>query len=901
MTGLRRIIASTVGDRADLPTGTVTFLFTDIEGSTRLLDRLGQRYPAVLEEHQGLLRDVFSARGGVEIATEGDSFFVVFSAAPAAVAAAVEGQRALAGHRWDPDAEVRVRMGLHTGEGTLGADNYVGVDVHRAARIAATGHGGQVVVSAPTRALVEHAAPEGVTFRDLGEHRLKDLPHPEHLSQVLAEGMAADFPALRSMGARPNNLPVQLTSFVGRRRQVDEIKAALSQGRLLTLTGPGGTGKTRLSIQVASELLDTLEGGAFFVPLATVTDPGVVIPTVIQALGLPEARGGVPLESLIDHLKDKELLLVMDNMEQVLESAGDVGQILTTTESVRVLATSREPLGLHGEREYPVPPLALPDVEHLPPVESLSQFEAVALFVERATAVRPDFRVTNENAPAVAEICARLDGLPLAIELAAARVKLLGPEAMLKRLGDRLGFVAGGGRDRPARQQTLRGAIAWSYDLLEEKERQLFSRLAVFVGGFSLDSAEAVCNPGEDLGLDILEGVASLANKSLVRQVEGTEEPRFFMLETIREFAAERLSDDPSADEVRGRHAAHFLDLAERAAPEVTGTDQVHWLDLLSAEHGNLRAALSRATERGQAETALRLAAALWRFWQMRWNLRDGLERIQGVMDMPGAQEHPEALTRALEAAGGLAYWIGDPLAEPYYAECLRLRRELGDRAAIAEALYNLSFTEIFSRGQDERRYDKAQELLDESLAIFRELDDQRGVAKVLWGLGDLFYEGGQFAKAEEYTRQALEMHSAQGDRFGVSWDLFILGLIVNKLERYGEARGYYEEALEILADARDTSGIPLVLGGMASVAAAEGDGERAVKLAAAAAGLERTYGGGLTQINEQVEQWEKQRRELIPEGREYDRLWGEGEAMGVDQAVAYALGREPAGRSASP
>jgi tetratricopeptide (TPR) repeat protein len=410
-----------------------------------------------------------------------------------------------------------------------------------------------------------------------------------------------------------------------------------------------------------------------------------------------------------------------------------------------------------------------------------------------------------------------------------------------------------------------------------------------------------VCNPGEDLGLDILEGVASLANKSLLRQAEGTEEPRFFMLETIREFAAERLSEDPDSDEVWGRHAAYFLNLAERAAPEVTGADQVHWLDLLSAEHGNLRAALSRATEEAQAETALGLAASLWRFWQMRWNLRDGLERIQGVLEMPGAEEHPEARAGALEAAGGLAYWIGDPRAEEYYEECLRLRRELGDRAAIAEALYNLSFTEIFRRDVDNRRYARAQELLEESLVIFRELDDQRGLAKVLWGLGDLFYEGGQLAKAEEYNRRALEMHRAQGDRFGVSWDLFLLGLTVHKLERHQEARRYHEEALELLADARDTSGIPLVLGGLASVAAAEGDGERAVRLAAAAAGLELTYGGGLTSINEQVEEWERQRRELIPQGEEYDRLWAEGQAMGVDQAVAYALGRQPAGGSSTP
>src|SRR5919106_6134891 len=582
----------------ELPTGTVTFLFTDIEGSTRLLDALGDRYPAVLETHQAILREAFAARGGIDVSTEGDSFFVVFRSAPQAVAAAVEAQRAIAAHRWPEDATVRVRMGMHTGEGTLGGDNYVGVDLHRAARIASAGHGGQIVLSNATRALVEPAAPEGVTFRDLGEHRLRDLPSPERLAQAVAEGLPAEFPALRSMDARPNNLPVQLTTFVGRRRELDSVKAAVRDARLLTLTGPGGTGKTRLALKAAGELLPELEDGVFFVPLAAITEPPLVMPAVAHALGLPEATPGNPTDAVIDHLRDKELLLVTDNFEQVLDAAPEIGQLLTATERIRVLTTSREPLGLSGEREFPVPPLGLPDPSHLPSLAGLSQFEAVGLFVERANAVPPEFQETNENAPAVAEICARLDGLPLAIELAAARVKILSPEAMLTRLERSLTFLSGGSRHLPQRQRTLRDAIAWSYDLLEERERRFFARLAVFVGGLSLEAVDAVCDPGGELDLDALEGVASLTNKSLLRQMAtGPEEPRFFMLETIREFAGERLDEQPDAEEIGRRHAGFFLDRAERAEPELTGADQARWLDALEADHDNLRAAIAWAAE----------------------------------------------------------------------------------------------------------------------------------------------------------------------------------------------------------------------------------------------------------------------------------------------------------------
>ncbi len=480
---------------SQLPAGTVTLLFSDIEGSTRLLQRLADRYAEVLREHHRLLRLAFGAWDGIEVDNQGDSFFVAFPAAADAVVAAVTAQRALAGHPWPDGVSVRVRMGLHTGEPINIGERYIGVDVHRAARVGAAAHGGQVLLSRTTADLVARALPVGVALRDLGPHRLKDLEHPEHLYQLVVEGLPADFPPLRTLDSRPNNLPLAPTPFVGREREVAQVVALLRHAdvRLLTLTGPGGTGKTRLGQRVAAELLDDFPDGVWFVDLAPITDPALVAATIARVLGVQEGADQPLVASLIEQLREKRLLLVLDNFEQVVGAALQVAEVLAACPGLKVLVTSRVALRLSREHEYPVPPLALPDPRRLPPLDRLSQYEAVRLFIERAQAVKPDFAVTNENAPAVAEICHRLDGLPLAIELAAARVKLLPPRALLARLGHRLQVLTGGARDLPARQQTLRGAIDWSYRLLAPEEQALFARLAVFVGGRTLEAAEAVC------------------------------------------------------------------------------------------------------------------------------------------------------------------------------------------------------------------------------------------------------------------------------------------------------------------------------------------------------------------------------------------------------------------------
>jgi predicted ATPase/class 3 adenylate cyclase len=875
--------------RTDLPTGTLTFLFTDIEGSTKLAAALGERWAGILERHQGILRDAFTSRGGVEVATEGDSFFVVFPSAPGAVAAAVAAQQALVDETWpDEVGQLRVRMGLHTGEGTLGADNYVGLDVHRAARVAAAGHGGQVLISSATRSLAEQNLPEGVTLRDLGEHRLKDLAQPERLAMLIVPGCPTDFPPLRTVDAVPNNLPVQLTSFVGRQREVAEASGLLLDGaRLLTLTGPGGTGKTRLSLQVAAEVSDRFADGVFFVPLAPVTDPDLVASAIAQALQIPIAGNQPADERLRDWLAGKQILLVLDNFEQVLPAASLVGELLKTGESLRVLVSSRAPLRLYGEREFPVPSLGLP--AQVPyDVDVLSQYEAVKLFIERAVAVRPDFAVTNENAPAVAMICARLDGLPLAIELAAARIKVLSPQAILPRLESSLDLLSAGARDLPERQRTLRGAIAWSWDLLTEPQRRVFVRFGVFVGGARLEEAEAVCAP--DLGGDLLDAISELVDQSLLRQSEEPDgEPRFWMLGTIREYALERLDEGGDGESVRARHAEAYASLAERAESFLTGADQNTWLALLDREHDNLRAAIHWAIAAGEAELALRLISAPWRFWQFRGHLREAAARQAEVLAMPGAADVDWKLRyRALEATGGILYWSGDyNAAHRLYSESLDAARAGGDRALEAQALYNRAFT---GEGDDPFMLmaKEGRDSAEEALGIWRELGNQFGVGQALWALGaaDQFRE--EFDLAEREYDEALGIFRALDNRYYLGWSAAELGWLALRRRDWTAAAKYLTEALDVFRSSSDATAAPLLLDSMSVVAYYLGDFRAAYRLAGAANKLEREHGVGLAVVTRVFVDLPRV-DELVDEHPEGPAELAAGEAMDIREAFDYA------------
>ena len=869
---------------AALPTGTVTFLFTDIEGSTDLLRRLGMdAYDTVLIEHSGILRKALGtpAASGFEVRVEGDSFFVAFQSAPQAVAAAVAAQRALAAYRFSGGAEVRVRMGLHTGEGRpaaaeSGAD-YVGIDVHRAARIAAAGHGGQIVISETTRGLVSDSLPAGVSVQDLGSHRLKDFAGTAHLHQLVIEGLRADFPPLKTLDRAPNNLPPQLTTFVGR-AQIDEVTTLLRDGtRLLTLTGPGGTGKTRLSIEAAGDLVDAFPDGVYWVPLAAITDASLVGPAIATSLGLHDTGSRPVAERLADHLRDKAALLVIDNFEQVLPAAPLVGELLRAAPKLTVITSSRAPLRVSGEQEFPVPPLTLADPGSA--LEVLAQSEAVRLFVERAMAIKPDFQVTATNARPIAEICARLDGLPLAIELAAARVKLLPPEAILQRLGRTLDLLSAGARDLPDRQRTLRGAIQWSYDLLHPSTQTLFARLAVFAGGAWLPQIEAVCGDG---GADLLDGLSSLVDQSLLRQREADGEPRFAMLVTIREYALERLDTGTEADAVRRRHAETYLELTAQTQPQLSGPKQRALLDRLERDHDNLRAATEWAIAHDPA-IAMRLVGSLWRFWHMRGHLHEAQAVVERVLALPhdGGRERLSALA----GAGGVAYWQGDMLlARRRYEDALEIATRLGDRSQVAEQTYNASFT----YSVDDSDIPHAIVLYERALAAYRELGDRSGIAKALWGYSYALYQLDDRVRARPMLEECIALMRELDDRFGLAWALHAQALINTKDGRFDEARVSIHESLGIFAAAGDVSGVALLLLDSAMLAALRGDLERAVRLVGAGEKLRDESGAMLADV---IETWQLPGVELIrdaasrlPQARE------EGRRLSREEAIALAL-----------
>jgi len=869
----------------ELPTGTVTFLFTDIEGSTRLADELGAAYADLLDQTRSVLREVVAAEGGHEFGVEGDAHFLVFSSPAGAVRAAVEAQRRLA-----KECEAKVRMGIHSGEGFLRDGDYVGLDVHRVARITAAGHGGQVLLSESVRSLVEADLPAGVGLRDLGEHRLKDLRQAEHLYQLEIDGLLSEFGPLRGVEGESGNLPSQLTSFVGREKELEDARRLLAEGRMLTLTGPGGTGKTRLSIQLASVVRDEFPGGAWFVPLASITDPDLVPTAIADGFGLVDAGSPKPpLERVIDHVRRREMLLVLDNFEQVLDAAPAVRELLGSAQRVKVVVTSRAVLHVSGEREYPVPPLRLPDPRNLPDLGMWPQYEAVALFLERARAVKPDFEVTVENAPAVAEICARLDGLPLAIELAAARIRVLSPDAILARMGDRLALLAGGARDLPARQRTLREAIAWSYDLLEPVEQRLFARVAPFMGGWTLEEAEAVCGPAEDLGVDVLDGLSSLAEKSLVTVGDASGERRFGMLETIREFAVERLEKSGEAAEMRRRHAAAYLALAERAVPAYTRRDRKTWLERLEPEHDNFRAALEWAIEGGEATIALGFTWALWRFWQMRGHLQEGRAWASRALEMPEAQGQSPERARALEGAGGLAYWQSDPAgAQKWYGEALEVAERMGDPKLIADALYNYAFS--FDPGKWGEQVDLLEQILDRAMKLYEELGDRAGIANTHWALGNLAYGQVDYQRAVDWTTQSLAEARELGDDFLTGWSLFMRGGALARLGRWDEAVEPWREGLRLFVESGDLTGILFNLDGLADAAIARGDSERGLRLRAVTQALRVETGAELLESDRETRGTPQ--HGLTEE--EAAMAKAEGEAMTLEQAVAHAL-EEPA------
>jgi predicted ATPase len=677
---------------------------------------------------------------------------------------------------------------------------------------------------------------------------------------------------------------VQLTSFVGRAQEMAEVEALLSRARLLTLTGTGGTGKTRLAMQLAAELLSEFPDGAFFVDLSPVTDPELVAPAVAQAVGVPEVPGRPVLEALKEHLQDKELLLIVDNFEQVAGAAPMIEELLTGAPKLKVLVTSRFVLSLRGEQEYAVPPLDPPDPEHLPDLSSLKKVEAVLLFTERALAVQPRFRVTEENGSAIAAITARLDGLPLAIELAATRTKVLSPDQILTRLQQQLPVLTSGPRTLPERQRTLRDAIAWSHDLLDVPEQRLFARLSVFTGGWTLESAEALCDQ-EELGVDVLTGLTSLVDKSLVRSTEAAEGPvRFSMLETIREFGREQLHAEGIFDVTSRRHAQHFLDLALEAEAHLTAEDQGAWLDRCDLEHPNIRAALRWAVEAGQADRAQEVAGALWRFWHQRGHLDEGRRWFEEVLAMQAGQSPTSARSKALLGAGGMAWWQRDrDSAGAFYEEAVAVERVLGDPKDLAEALYNLAFVVA---GND---VGAASEMLEESLALFRRAESETGVAQVLAMLVIREAQAGEWDQVIAKLEESTAIWRRLGDLLHLAFDLVWLAFAYGRADRRSDARATALKALDLFCEADNPTGIGIVLSDLSFLATWEGRHEDAIRLAGAAESVRQTTGGppggfaGLLEGDPTLEAREHVSEEVA------ERAWDEGLDMSLEEAVAYA------------
>ena len=853
----------------ELPSGTVTFLFTDIEGSTKLLHALGrERYATVLTEHQRLLREVWRRHAGHEVDTEGDAFLVAFARASQALAAAADAQRTLAMQAWSDGQTLRVRIGVHSGEATHAGGKYVGVAVHRGARICAAAHGGQILVSQTTRELAADEELSDLTYRDLGEHRLKDLTHAQRLYQLSGEGLEREFPPPKTLENRPTNLPVQPTPFLGRERELGEVKELLLRNdvRLLTLTGPGGTGKTRLALQLAAELVERFPNGVFLVTLAPVTDPELVLPTIAQTLGVREQPGHPLGETLQADLREKELLLLLDNFEQVEAACSDVAALLESSRHLKVVVTSRAPLHVAAEHEYAVSPLA--------------EEQAVELFFERAQAVKASFEL-ERNRSTVVEICRRLDYLPLAVELAAARVKLLPPPALLGRLDERLKLLTGGARDRDERQRTLRGAIDWSYALLSEEEKLLFRRLAVFAGGWTLEAAEEVCAPEGEI--DVLDGLGSLLDKSLIRQSAEGDEPRFAMLETIREYAFDQLRLCGEDETQRTRHADHYLRRAERENDAyLGGGDQRAGTQWFLQEEANLREAFDWAVRRRDSDAALRFVWALWRFWANRGLFRQARAMCDAALALDGSATSL-ARGRALAAASEIARFQGDVArARAEKEEAAPLLRQAGEPGWVAAIMNDLG-----DMLANEGELEKAEALHRESLEIRRQAGQERS-SRATWSLGYVCMLRGDYGEARGYFEEALEIDRVAEMEENIAATLETLAESVRREGDVARARELFREAMEIWMGLGALPAASDILNGVGKIAAAEGELRHAARLWGAAERLCRQSGYASPFQAEQDEALRQARDALGPE--ELERALEEGRTMSDEEIVAAVL-----------
>ena len=908
--------------------GTATFLFTDIERSTEMWERYRGTMPRALERHDSVLRDVIAACGGKVFKEVGDAFHATFTDAAQAVQAAIAIQQSLNAEDWETPEPIRVRVALHTGDSEQRGGDFFGPTLNRTARILAAGHGGQILISQAVEQLVEDRFPMGTALRDLGERRLKDLDRPERLFQVVADGLETEFPPLRTLDARPHNLPAQATPLVGREAELRAVRDLVlrQDTRLVTLTGPGGIGKTRIALQVAAEVIDVFRDGVFFVNLTTVREPERLSAAILQAVDVTPESGELADEALRKWLTRREILLLLDNFEQIVEAAPRVADLLREAPRLNLLITSQAALKIRGEHGFPVGTLALPDDTDVD-VGVLEANEAVALFVDRAQSIRPDFRLDEQNAEAVAAIVRELDGLPLAIELAASRIQLFTPQALLRRLEQSFDILSSRARDVPDRHRTLRNAIAWSYELLEDDEKALFRRQAVFDGGFALDSAEEICSPPDD-PLDVLDGLSSLIDKSLLAQrPTPTGEPRFERLRTVLAFAVECLETSGEADRWRRRHAEHFAELADRVDEAVGAMrDAKDRLDRIALEIDNFRAALKWAVSKREADLAVRLCASLPALWFRTGTLEEGKKWLERALELK-AELTDASRARALNLQGRLRQIEGDnsPEVAAAFEESLSVYRRLDDRKGVARALMNLG--NLKRRGRD---LDAAEAMFREALEIYRDLGEAFGQGGALLNLGDLYnargdrdraraffeearditggggarityafalqYLGtmavvdGDLDRAEELYQESRREFTDLGARPGLAWSQYYLAVVARERGDRERARTLFGEALRGVREIGFMPGVALALIGIAGVESSEGHHRRAAVLLGAAREIRRRASLSMSPVEEKtIAEIEDATREALG-GDEAEQAMSEGRELSATQAVALAL-----------
>lgn len=845
-----------------------------------------------LARHDSLLIDVFTRHGGHVFKMMGDSVCVAFPETTSAMAAGITAQHAMLEAEWETARPIKVRAAIHKGIAEQRNADYFGPTLNRTARLLAAAHGGQTLLS---RAAQEGLTlPEGVSLRDLGERRLRDLTLPERIFQLVSPGLPSEFPPLRSLEVLPNNLPAQITSFIGREQDIVKIKTAIERFRLVTLTGPGGTGKTRLSIQVAAEVLEKFIDGIWLVELATVSDSAEVLATVAAALGLREEAERTLDETVLGYLRSKKLMLILDNCEHLVATCAALAErLLRSAPNLKILASSREALGIGGESTYPVLSLSLPDFfserwSAQSIIARASEFEALRLFVERAAAVQPGFQLTTENALTLAKICWRLDGIPLAIELAAARVKMLTPEQIHRRLDDRFRLLSSGGRTVMPRQQTLTALIDWSHDLLSEKERMLLRRVSVFGRGRTLKALETVCSGDGIEEWEVMDLLQQLIDKSLL-SAEQTDfgSSRYFMLESIWEYARNKLIESGEADRVHSRHLDFFLHLAEDSEPKLRGTEQAEWIEKIKAEHINMRLALEwSATTSEAVQRGLRLAGALWRYWEVRSHFKEGREHYLDLLARPEALERNAARAKALAGASRLAWCQDDDsIAREFLIECVEIYREIGE---LREAMLFQSLLGIVESSAGD--YIASRTHLLETAEYARGVGDKQILATALSGLGTLANHAGDYATARALKEESLAAYRQIGDKWIISLINWSLSHVVIAQRDFESARSILSESAAIAEQLGNEWLIPYVLEGFGQIAVEQEQGARGAHLFGTAEVLRDRLGIPIPPTERPTYKKMVDRMHAQTSREEFNAAWAAGRASAPDEAIRFAL-----------